>query len=669
MTAAELLAYLRAQGVVLWPDGDRLCYKAPKNVLTPGLRQELTEHKREILALLRQAKPFFGVSSLPLQPTSRDGKLPLSYAQHGLWLMAQMTHHPLFNQPLGFRIDGPLNVAVLERCLNEIIRRHEILRTTCSVVDGEPVQIVMPSYTLVIQTVDLRELTPNERESAAMRLATEETQQPFDLARGPLLRAKLFLMGHQSSVFMLTTHTFVSDGTSQGILLHEIGQLYAAFSKGELSPLPEHRIQFVDYAIWQRQMVQGQHFFPQMAYWKQQLRNSPSTLTWPVKNVSPTILTYRGETNYFSLPADLSESIRDFSRQEGVTVFTLLLAALKTLLYRLTEQTDLIVGTTVSNRTRSDLEALIGYFANNLFLRTQVSEVLTFRELLAQCQKVIADAFGHQDFPFEKLLEELSIDPEISQIPLLQVVFVLHDHVAEEDLQLPGLTIKEFRVQRGAAARHLHLHMVNAKGPLSGSLEYSTELFDRSTIDLVLDHFQSVLKCVISDPQQRLGSFPFLNKGERDELIRAWNNAHSKVTADHGTTPLKILKHDGPADEILPQTELERIIAAIWQEILEVQGIGLYQNFFDLGGRSIQIIRAHSRLQKALKREFSIIDLFKYPTIRSLSQYLGQEQGQQSLLRQSHDRTELLRLSRDRRIDARAGQQATNKQKEGSHSE
>lgn len=669
MTAAELLAYLQGRGVVLWPDGDRLCYKAPKNVLTPGLREELTERKREILALLRQANTFFSVSSLPFQPTSRDGKLPLSYAQRGLWLTAQTTDHPPFNQPLAFRIDGPLDVALLERSLNEIIRRHEILRTTCSVVGGEPVQVVMPSYALVIETVDLRDLTPDEQESTALRLATEEAQQPFDLAQGPLLRAKLFLMDRQAYVFILTTHTFVSDGYSQGILLQELGQLYAAFSKGEPTPLPENRIQFADYAIWQRQMFQGEHFSAQMAYWKQQLRNSPSMLTWPVKNVSPTILTYRGETKYFSLPADLSESIRVLSRKEGVTVFTLLLAALMTLLYRLTEQTDLIVGTTVSNRTRSDLEALIGYFANNLFLRTQVSDHLTFRELLVQCQKVIADAFAHQDFPFEKLLEELSVDPEISHMPLLQVVFVLHDHVAEEDLQLPGLTLKEFHVQRGAATRHLHLHMVNASGPLSGSLEYSTELFDTRTIDLILGHFQSVLKCVISDTQQRLASLPFLNKGERDQLIQAWNNAQSKTTADKDTPFPKILKHEDQEAEVMPQTELERIIASIWQTILELEDIGIHNNFFDLGGRSIHIIQIHGRLQKLLKRDIPILDLFTYPTIRSLSQHLSWEQGKQSLLRQSLNRTELLRLSRERRMRSRAGQLVTNKQREGGHFE
>ena len=653
MTPAELLAHLQRQGVVLWADGDRLRYKAPKGLLTPALREELTERKGEILALLRQSNASPSASYPSLQPTSRDGELPLSYAQHGLWLTAQTTDHPPFNQPLAFRIDGPLDVALLERSLNEIVRCHEILRTSCAIVDGEPVQVVMPSYRLAIETVDLQNLTANELESAVMRLATEEAQQPFDFAQGPLLRAKLLRMDDEAYVFILTTHTFVSDGYSQGILLQELGQLYEAFSKGEPSPLPENPVQFADYAIWQRQMLQEEHLSSQLAYWKQQLKGSPSMITWPVDNIGPTVLTYRGKTKYFLLSEDLSESIRILGRQEGVTLFTVLLAALKTLLYRLTEQVDLIVGTTVSIRSRSELEGLIGYFANNLLLRTQLSNYLTFRELLLQCHEVIADAFAHQDFPFEKLLEELSIDPEISPMPLLQVVFVLHDHVAEEDLQLPGLSLKKFPVQRGAASRHLNLHMVNANGPLSGSLEYSTDFFDRGTIDLILGHFQTVLKCIATDPQQRIAALPVLREGERDELIQTWNNALLNVAANKDLPASDGLKQGQHAPVVTPQTELERFIASIWQEMLELEDVGIHHNFFDLGGRSIHIIQVHSRLKELLKRDVSIIDLFKYPTIHLLSQHLSWEQNEQASLRQSYNRADLRRVLREQRMLAR----------------
>jgi len=661
MTPAELLAYLRGQGVVLWADGDRLRYKAPKGILTPAMLAELTESKQEILANLCQSNVFTSASLPPLEPTSRDGELPLSYAQLGLWLMAQTTDRPPFNHPIAIRIGGPLNVAVLERSLNEIVRRHEILRTSCAVVGGEPTQVVMPSCVVVVASVDLRDLSADERESEVMRLTLQEAEQLFDLHQAPLLRAKLLRVDDEEYVFILTMYTFTADGYSHGILMWELGQLYKAFSMGEASPLPEHLIQFVDYSAWQRRMLDGGHFASQLAYWKKQLRNSPSMLPWPLDNLHSTAPMYRGETKYFSLPLELSESIRLLSRREAVTLFAVLLAALKTLLYRLTGQKDLIVGTTVSNRGQSELEGLIGYIANNLLLRTQLSDDLTFRGLLQQCHEVTADALAHQDLPFEKLLEELSTDPEISSMPMLQVMFVQHDHDPKDELELPGLTLKKFPVERGAASFDLSLHVVTgASGPFSGLLEYNTRIFDRVTIDRIYTHFRTLLECVVTNPEQGLASLPFLTKSEQGELIQAWNDARSIRGANKDLTASDGLNHGHSAPKVLPQTELEQIIASIWQEILKIESIGIYHNFFDLGGRSIHIIQAHGRLQKLLKRDIPIVDLFRYPTILSLSQHLSQEQGKQSLLRRNHNRNELLRLSRERRIRPSARPPLTN---------
>jgi acyl carrier protein len=664
MTAAELLAHLRTRGVILWANGDRLCFKSPKDVLTPAIRAELTECKQEILALLCQGDVFPGVSLPSLQATSRDRKLPLSYAQHGLWLMAQTTDHLPFNQPLAFRIWGPLNVTVLERSLNEIVHRHEILRTSCAVVGGEPVQVVMPSCTVAIATVDLRDLSVHERENAVMRLVMQEAHKPFDLGRAPLLQAKLLRIDDEEYMFILITHTFTVDGYSQGILLRELGQLYKAFSMGEVSPLPEHPIQFADYAVWQRQMLEGGHFAPQLAYWKKQLKDCPSILRWPVHNQGHTAPNYQGKIKTFSLPMHLSDTIRTLSRNEGVTVFAVFLAALNFLLYRLTGQADLVIGTTVSNRGHSELEGLIGYFANNLLLYTQLSDHLTFQRILKQCHEVTADALAHQDLPFEKLLEEFSADPEIPTIPKLQVMLVLHDYDVEDDLQLPGLILKKFPVDRGATSFDLSLHIAGASGPFSGSLEYSTEIFDADIIDRIYSHFKALLECVVTNPQQRLASLPFLTKAEQDELIQVWNNDRSILVANKDLPTSDDLIH-GTATKVVPQTEVEQIIASIWQEILELENISINHNFFDLGGRSIHVIQVHSRLQKNLKRVIPIVDLFRYPTIRSLSQHLSREQGKQSSLRQSQNRTKLLRLSRERRMRDGMRRQTTIRQKEG----
>jgi len=583
--------------------------------------------------------------------------------------MSQTTDHPPFNHPLAFRIGGPLNVAVLERSLNEIVRRHEILRTSCAVVGREPVQVIMPNCTLAIPSVDLRYLSADRRENEVVRLATQEAQQPFDLGRAPLLRAKLLRIDDEEYMFMLTMHTFTADGYSQGILLRELGSLYKAFSRGKASPLPEHPIQFADFAVWQRRMLKGEHFASQLAYWKKQLRNSPPMLRWPLDDLRQSAQTYTGETKYFSLPAELSESIRLFSRREGVTVFTVLLAALKTLLHRLTGQTDLIVGTTVSNRGRSELEGLIGYFANNLLLRSQLTDQWTFRRLLQQCHEVAADALAHQDLPFERLLEEFSADPEISGMPMLQVMFVQHDHDAEDDLELPGLHLGKYPVERGAASFDLSLHVADARGPLSGLLEYRTGVFDRVTIDRIYSHLKTLLECVVTNSQQRLAAVPFLTKAEQDELIQAWNNTQSIRGANKNLLASDGLKRAHPAPEVLPQTEVERMIASIWQEVLELKDMGIHHNFFDLGGRSVHFIRVHGRLQRILKRDIPILDLFRYPTIRSLSHHLSGEKDKQPLLRQSHDRAELLRSLRERRIRDRVKRQVPDRQGEGERHE
>jgi hypothetical protein len=559
-------------------------------------------------------------------------------------------------------------MAVLERSLNEIVRRHEILRTSCVLVGGEPVQVITPNCTVAVPSVDLRNLSTDERESAVVRLATQEVQQPFDLNRAPLLRARLLRIDHEEYVFILTMHTFTADGYSQGILLRELSSLYKAFSMGKPSPLPEHPIQFVDYAAWQHRMVEGEHFASQSAYWKKQLRNSPSMLRWPVNNLRLNAPTYLGETKYFLLPAELSESIRLFCRREGVTVFTVLLAGLKTLLYRLTGQADFMVGTTVSNRGQSELEELIGYFANNLLLRIQLSDHLTFRELLQHCHEVTAGALAHQDLPFEKLLEEFSVDPEISSMPMLQVMFVQHDHDAGDDLELPGLSLEEYPIERGAASFDLSLHVAGTSGPLSGSLEYNTGIFNRGTIDRIYSHFRTLLECVVTNPQQELAAVPFLTKAEQDELIQTWHNTQSIREANKDLLASDSLRRGHPAPEGVPQTEVEQMIASIWKEVLDLKDIGIHHNFFDLGGRSVHIIRVHGRLQKILKQDIPILDLFRYPTIRSLSQHFSREKDKQPLLRKSHDRTELLRFSKERRIRDRVKRQVTVKQKEGDRS-
>jgi len=353
MTTAELLAYLRRQGVELRADGDRLRYRAPKGVLTPALRAELTECKPEILALLRQPGVFVNATSLPLQPISRDKKLLLSFAQQRLWFLDQLEpDSPAYNIPLAVRITGPLKVVALEQSINEIVRRHEVLRTTCSSVSGQPVQVITPEMTLTLPLVDLRQLPRAKREAEILRLATEEAGRPFDLAQGPLFRVTLLWLSEEEYVLLLTTHHFVADGWSMGVLYRELSVLYEAFSTGKPLPLRELPIQYADFAYWQRQRLQGEVLQAQIAYWKKQLDSAPPALELPTDRPRPATQTYRGATQSFTLPLALSESLRALSRREGVTLFMMLLAAFQTLLHRYTHQDDIIVATAVSNRNR-----------------------------------------------------------------------------------------------------------------------------------------------------------------------------------------------------------------------------------------------------------------------------------------------------------------------------
>jgi amino acid adenylation domain-containing protein len=525
MTAGELLANLRKRGVELWADGDRLRYNAPKGVLTPFLRTELAECKSEILTILRRTDRGTGPTSPSFQRISGAGKLRLSFAQERLWFLDQLEpHNPFYNIPVAVRITGPLNVAAIEQSINEVSRRHEVLRTTCSTVDGEPVQVIAPDASFALPVVDLRDLPNPGREDKARELATQEARKPFDLAHGPLFGATLLWLGEEDYVLLLITHHFVADGWSIGVLHREISALYETFSTGRPSPLPELPMQYADFGHWQRQLLQGQMLETQRAYWKKQLADAPAITELPTDRQRPSVQTYCGATQSFSLPTTLSEAVKALGRREGVTLFMTLLAAFQTLLYRYTGQDDIVVGTAVSNRNRIETEGLIGPFANNLALRTDFSGSPNFRQLLARVREVAVGAYAHQDLPWEKLIEELHPERDLSRNQLFQMLFVFHEHSLEQNLKLPGLSVRHFRIELGTARFDLSLGMTSEKNRLSGCVEYNTDLFDPSTITRFLGHFQVLLEAVVLDPDQPVSRLPLLTEAERHQVLLAWND-------------------------------------------------------------------------------------------------------------------------------------------------
>jgi amino acid adenylation domain-containing protein/thioester reductase-like protein len=482
----------------------------------------LSPEKRELLLQLMQKKS--NVTQTTIKPQSRaSNTFPLSYAQQRLWFLNQFeANSSVYNLSFPVRLTGSLNVTVFEQSLKEIVRRHEALRTTFVTVEGQPVQAIAPTVTLALPVVDLQELSEVEREAKVLKLANEEAQQPFDLTQGPLLRTTLLELGEMEHVMLFTMHHIVSDGWSMGVLIRELAALYKAFNSGQPSPLPELPIQYADFAVWQQQWLQGEVLNAQLNYWRQQLGSPPPVVRLPTDRPRPAVETFRGATKSFSLPTNLTEEIKSLSRHEGVTLFMTLLAAFKTLLYRYTEQGDILVGSPIANRNRAEIEGLIGFFVNTLVLHTYLGDNPSFRELLGRVREVTVGAYAHQDIPFEYLVEQLQPERSLSHHPLFQVAFALQNTPTEK-LELPGLTLKELNVETKTAKFDLTLFMKETSSGLMGSIEYNTNLFDAATIARMVIHFCTLLSSIVANPGQRISDLPLLTGAERQQLLVEWN--------------------------------------------------------------------------------------------------------------------------------------------------
>jgi amino acid adenylation domain-containing protein/non-ribosomal peptide synthase protein (TIGR01720 family)/FkbM family methyltransferase len=465
-----------------------------------------------------------GLSLPPLRPAAReDGELPLSFAQQRLWILDQLEPgSPAYNIPAVVQLTGPLHIAALAHSLTEIARRHAALRTTFVAEAGRPVQVIAPATPLPLPLVDLREFPATVRQTEALRLAAQEARRPFDLARGPLLRLCLLRLDEENHVALITMHHSISDGWSMGIFVREFATLYDAYASGKAAVLPELPIQYADFALWQRQWLQGATLEGHLAYWEQQLRGSPPRLELPTDRPRPAVQTYRGAVHSFTLPAPVSNALKALSRQEGATVFITLLAAWQTLLCRYTGQTDISVGSPIANRNRTELEGLIGFFANTLVLRTDLSGAPSFRELLRRVRAVTLEAHAHQDVPFEKLVEALEPERNLSHSPLFQVMFTL-DEALLQKMEVAGLTPRLLDVHNGAAKFDLTLFMVEDGARLRGTLEYNTDLFEAATIQRMVGHFQTLLEGLVAAPDQCISTVPLLTAAERQLLLVEWN--------------------------------------------------------------------------------------------------------------------------------------------------
>ena len=444
------------------------------------------------------------LQTMPIERASRDEELPLSFAQQRLWFLDRLEPDTsVYNLPTAIRLEGGLDVAAMQQSFNQIMRRHEVLRTRFAEVEGRPVQVIHTSYDLSLPVIDLSTIAENAREAEMRRLAEEEARNPFDLFLGPMLRTCLIRLAEQEHVVLFTMHHIVSDGWSVGVLVQEIGALYTAYSQQQATMLAEPPIQYADFATWQRLWLRGELLETQLTYWKKQLSGRLPGLELPTDRPRPFVQTFCGGHESFAVPLSLAAALKDLSRREGVTLFMTLLAAFKTLLYKYTGQEDILIGTPIANRNRAEIENLIGFFANTLILRTDLSGNPAFTELMRRVRDMALDAYGNQDLPFEKLVEVLQPERNRSHNPLFQVCFDFHD-AQIKTLDLPGLTLSPIKISGETAKFDLVLNMWTSEQGLMGVFEYNTDLFDQTRIEQMLRHFTNILEEVSANSEQRL---------------------------------------------------------------------------------------------------------------------------------------------------------------------
>ncbi len=518
------LKHLQPASPVNHDNSKRVERQASHNAELHSSLSKLSPERLELLA--RRLKRKGESAQRPHTITRRTGEdpAPLSFAQQRIWFIDQLQPgNSAYINLDAFRLTGRLNVGALEQTINEVVKRHEALRTTFPTVDEEPAQVITQTLSVPVPIVDLSDLPAAVSESETERLVKEEAQRPFDLSQGPLLRTTLLRLGDDDHILLLALHHIVSDGWSGGVLFQEITTLYEAFSAGKSSPLPELAVQYADYAVWQRGWLQGEVLEKQLSYWKERLSGAPPVSELPTDRPRPSVQNFRGARQSVTLSKSLAEALRILSQREGATMFMTLLAAYQTLLHRYSNQEEIVVGSPIAGRTRPETEGLIGLFVNTMVFHTDFSGDPSFRELLGRVREVALGAYAHQDVPFEKLVEELQPERSLSHTPLFQMMFILQN-APRLALNLSGLTLKSLEFDSGTSQFDVTLSVVEVAEGLQAKLEYNTDLFDAATITRMLKHFQVLLEGVVANPDQKLSELPLLTDGERHQLLAEWND-------------------------------------------------------------------------------------------------------------------------------------------------
>jgi len=462
-----------------------------------------------------------------IQRVPRDGDLPLSYAQQRLWFLRQLEpHNTSYNEVSAVTLSGAVDLQALERAFEQIIARHEILRTTFDSADGRPFQVIHPNMPFSIRRIELKSANPAEQHAEVQRIVAELRSKPFELDRGPLMEASLLTATPTEHVMVLLMHHIIGDGWSQGVLVREIASLYQSFIEQRPPDLPDLEIQYTDFAVWQRNWLQGETLDKLLRYWKQQLAGAPPVLELSTDRPHSLDQTHAGGIINFTVGPEVTARLRELSQEQNVTLFMVLLAAFQVQLSRYTGQNDIVVGTPIANRNRAEIEPLVGFFVNTLVLRTELSGDPLFTELLDRVRQVTVGAYEHQDIPFERIVEELQPDRRLSRTPLFQVMFILQN-APMGALELPGLKLSHLDLEHVTAKFDLTLSFHEGDEDVTGTFVYDSDLFDATTIARMVDHCNTLLAAIAADPRRQISKLPLLNNQERRLLLDEWNDTRT----------------------------------------------------------------------------------------------------------------------------------------------
>jgi amino acid adenylation domain-containing protein len=525
----RLLGALRDQGVVLEANGDILKCSAPPGTLTPVLRAQISENKAAILDFIRSSKAASAASQPELVPVSRAGSLPLSYAQQRLWFFSQLDPQSrVYNIPAALRMTGRLDVVALESSFIELIRRHESLRTSFTQVRGIPQCVIHEKLNWSLNVIDARHLGKPDLSDELMGLVVNLTREAFDLTSAPLFRAHLLITGEQSHILVLVLHHIITDGWSMDLMIREIAELYRTSASGIQPSQAALPLQYVDFAIWQRAWLDSGERDRQLAYWKHQLQGAPAIVTFPPDCHKRSANLFRGKRAKFTISKALLDSLQALSRRRSVTLYMTMLAAFNVLLSRWSGQEDVVVGTPSANRSRRELYPILGFFVNNLVLRTDLSGNPTFDELLNRMRETALRAYEQQDLPFDQLVQALHPGRSLDHFPLFQVMFILQNF-ASERVTLHGLAIEPIELPVETARYDLTVEVFPRSGELDVFFDYNCDLYDPKTISRLQLQYQTILETVVVDSSTRIRDLVQLTDAEKKMLLVEWNATEAEI--------------------------------------------------------------------------------------------------------------------------------------------